>query len=67
MTNTELTFEQLFLIAGGSPFTTNPVQAQEQMFEDKRLFTPDELRMYYGEICEQRSERVPGYTPKYDL
>ena len=67
MTNTELRLDQLQGISGGSPFTTNPVKAQEQMFEDQRLFTPDELKMYYGKICEQRSERVPGFQPKYDL
>ena len=67
MTNTELTLNQLQDIAGGSPFTTNPIQAKEQMYEDGRLFTYDELKTYYGEICMQRAERIPGYQPKYDF
>jgi len=67
MTNTELTLDQLSAVAGASPFTTNPAKAQEQMFEDQRLFTYDELKMYYGKICMKISERVPGFQPKYNL
>ena len=67
MTNTELTLDQLFAINGASPFTTNPIKAQEQAYEDGKLFTYDELKMYYGRISMKLSERVPGYTPKYDF
>ena len=67
MTNTELTLDQLTSIAGASPFTTNPIKAREQMYEDGKLFTYDQLKTYYGRISMNLSERVPGYTPKYDL
>ena len=67
MTVTELTLDQLQHIAGASSLTSNPVAAHEARFASGRLFTPDELKMYYGKICEQRSERVPGFQPKYDL
>ena len=67
MTNTELTLNQLQDIAGGSSFTTNPIEAKEQMYKDGKLFTYDELKWLYGRISMNLSERVPGYTPKYDL
>ena len=67
MTDNELTLDQLREAVGASPFTSNPVAAQEEMFANGRLFTPDELKMYYGRIMLKRSQRIEGHQPKYDL
>ena len=66
-TNRELNLTQLNAIAGATWLTTNPVQAQEEMFARGRLFTPDELKMYYGRIMEQRSNRQAGFQPDFSL